>query len=246
MVLGISTQAKDDFLEGAKNAFPIFIGYFTTSLAFGLVAVGIGLSPLLAITFSATNLTGAAQFMAINLLGAGAAASEILISVLLMNMRYFIMSMAISRKIQFKNAKDRFLLAFGITDEIFSVASLRPGMVSKPFMLGLEGFSWLGWASGTVAGVTMGAFLPRSLQDAMSGALFALFAALLVPEIKKSHLPLVLALAAGGLNTLLYYAWKVPAGWSIVISMLVITALGAALFGDGAEDGAEEDQEVYE
>lgn len=246
MVLGISTQAKDDFLEGAKNAFPIFIGYFTTSLAFGLLAVGVGLSPLLAILFSATNLTGAAQFMAINLLGAGAAAGEILVSVLLMNMRYFIMSMAISRKIQFRTLKDRFLLAFGITDEVFSVASLRPGTVSKAFMLGLEGFSWLGWASGTVAGVTIGAFLPKSLQDAMSGALFALFAALLVPEIKKGHLPLVLALAAGGLNSLLYYAWKVPAGWSIVISMLVVTALGAALFGEGPEESLEEDREVYE
>lgn len=227
---------KDQFLEGARNALPIFIGYFTCSLAFGLLAVATGVSPLLAILFSATNLTGAAQFMAINLLGSGAALGEILVSVLLMNMRYFIMSMAISRKLEFGGLKDRFVLAFGITDEVFSVASLRPGPVSRSFMLGLESFSWLGWASGTVAGVTIGSFLPKSLQDAMSGALFALFAALLVPEIKKGHLPLVLALSAGALNSALYYLGKVPAGWSIVISMLVVTALGAALFEDAPEE----------
>jgi len=236
MAIGIGTLEKDEFLEGVHNAVPIFIGYFTCSLAFGLLAVSTGVSPLLAILFSATNLTGAAQFMAINLLGSGAALSEIFISVLLMNMRYFIMSMAISRKIAFQRIQDRFLLAFGITDEIFSVASLRPGQVSRSFMLGLEGFSWLGWATGTVAGVTIGSFLPKSLQDAMSGALFALFAALLVPEIKKSHLPLVLALSAGALNSALYYIARVPAGWSIVISMLVITAIGAALFEDAPED----------
>jgi len=235
MAIGTLTLDRDEFWEGARNALPIFIGYFTTSLAFGLLAVATGVSPLLAILFSATNLTGAAQFMAINLLGSGAALSEIFISVLLMNMRYFIMSMGISRKIEFGHVKDRFVLAFGITDEVFSVASLRPGPVSRSFMLGLEGFSWLGWALGTVAGVSIGSFLPKSLQEAMSGALFALFAALLVPEIKKGHLPLVLALSAGGLNTALFYLAMVPAGWSIVISMLVVTALGAVILEDAPE-----------
>ena len=105
-------------------------------------------------------------------------------------------------------------------------------------MAGLQGFSWLGWASGTLVGVTLGAFLPKSLQEAMSGALFALFAALLLPEIKKSHVPLLLALAAGILNSALYYIGNIPAGWSIVISMLVITALGAVVIEDAPETEA--------
>lgn len=244
MAFGIKALNKDEFMEGARSALPIFIGYFTTSLAFGLLAVSIGVSPLLAVLFSATNLTGAAQFMAINLLGSGSALGEILISVMLMNMRYFIMSMAISQKIDFRSFKDRFLIAFGITDEIFSVASLRTGLVSRSFMAGIQSFSWLGWTTGTIAGVTIGAFLPKSLQDAMSGALFALFAALLVPEIKKGHLPLLLALSAGGLNSALYYLWNVPAGWSIVISMLVVTAVGAATFKEGPLADADTDIET--
>lgn len=246
MAIGISALDKDEFMEGVRSALPIFIGYFTTSLAFGLLAVSTGVSPFLAVLFSSINLTGAAQFMAINLLGSGAALGEILVSVLLMNMRYFIMSMAISRKINFRRLSDRFLIAFGITDEIFSVASLRQGLVSRSFMAGLQGFSWLGWATGTLAGVTIGAFLPKSLQDAMSGALFALFAALLVPEIKKGHLPFILAISAGALNTALYYVWRVPAGWSIVISMLAVTALGAAVFKDGPEPEGEADVKIGE
>ena len=244
MAPALPDHAIQEFREGARNAFPIFIGYFATSLAFGLLAMATGLSPLMAVLFSALNLTGAAQFMAINLLGAGAAAGEILVSVGLMNLRYFIMSMALVPKLELRRPADRFLLAFGVTDEVFSVASLRPGTVSKAFMLGLQGFSWLGWASGTVAGVTIGAVLPTSLRDAMSGTLFALFAALLVPEIKKGHLPLMLALAAGGLNCLLYYAWRVPAGWSIVISMLAVTAVGAAFGGDAPEDSPDSDEDA--
>lgn len=234
---------RRDAAGGVKSAIPIFLGYFTTSVAFGLLAVSAGLSPLQAVLFSMTNLTGAAQFMAINLMSAGAAAGEIIVSVALLNLRYFIMSASLARKLGFKKLPQKLLTAFGVTDEVFSVASLKPGSASAGFMLGLESFSWLGWASGTIAGVTAGSFLPSTLQDAMSGALFALFAALLVPEIKKSYRPAVLAASAAGLNTLLYYKWNISAGWSIVISMILITAAGAAVFTDSAEpdtiEGAE-------
>lgn len=227
----------NDFISGAGSALPIFIGYFTTSVAFGILALSSGLTPLDAVLFSMTNLTGAAQFMAINLIGTGAAAGEIVISVLLMNLRYFIMSASLARKLGLKNNTNKALISFGVTDEVFSVASLKPGEVSSPFMYGLQITSWIGWAGGTIAGVTMGSFLPRSLQDAMSGALFALFAALLVPEIKKSYRAALLAVSAGILNTLLYYVWHISAGWSIVISMLAVTAAAAAVFSDEEDPG---------
>lgn len=221
-----------DFISGAQSAVPIFIGYFTTSVAFGILALSAGLTPLETVLFSMTNLTGAAQFMAINLISSGAVMGEIVISVFLMNLRYFIMSASLAGKLGLKKNTDKALISFGVTDEIFSVASLKPGEVSTSFMYGLQIVSWGGWASGTLAGVTMGAFLPRSLQDAMSGALFALFAALLVPEIKKGYRAAVISVTAGILNTALYYVWHISAGWSIVISMLAVTALAAALFRD--------------
>jgi 4-azaleucine resistance transporter AzlC len=223
-------------LNGAKQGIPIFIGYFTTSIAFGLLALSAGLTPFQAIIFSITNLTGAAQFMAINLVAAGALAGEIVISVILLNLRYVIMSASLAGKIGFRNIYDRFIIAFGITDEVFSVASMKPGGAGKYFMFGLQGISWIGWASGTAAGVTIGSFLSRSLQDAMSGALFALFAALLVPEIKKEIKALIIAFAAGGVNSLLYYRYNMSAGWSIVIAMLAITAAAAFIFKDEADD----------
>lgn len=221
-------------LEGIKSSIPIFLGYFTTSVAFGLLAVSSGLTPFETVVFSMSNLTGAAQFMAINLISAGAAAGEIIISVVLLNMRYFIMSASLARKLRLERITHKMLISFGVTDEIFSVASLRPGRVSGSFMFGLQSSSWLGWVSGTLAGVLAGSFLPAALQEAMSGALFALFAALLVPEIKKSFRPLILAATAAGLNTLLYYRFSIPAGWSIVISMISVTAIGAALFTGSA------------
>ena len=225
------------FIEGAGSAVPIFIGYFTTSVAFGILALSSGLTPFEAVLFSMTNLTGAAQFMAINLISSGAVIGEIVVSVLLMNLRYFIMSASLARKLGLKNNIDKAVISFGVTDEVFSVASLKPGAVSNSFMYGLQSVAWTGWAAGTLAGVTMGTFLPRSLQDAMSGALFALFAALLVPEIKKGYRAVFLSVSAGVLNTMLYYVWHVSAGWSIVISMIAATAAGAAVFADQPDPG---------
>lgn len=229
-------SAASAALEGAKQGLPIFIGYFTTSIAFGLLAISAGFTPFQAVLFSMTNLTGAAQFMAINLVSAGALAGEIVTSVMLLNMRYIIMSASLIGKIGFKTRADRFIIAFGVTDEVFSVASMKPGGAGRFFMFGLQGISWLGWASGTAAGVTLGAFLSRSLQDAMSGALFALFAALLIPEIKKGAKALIISLAAGGVNTILYYKYNLSAGWSIVIAMLAVTAVSVLLFNDRADD----------
>ena len=221
-----------EFIQGVKSAIPICIGYFTASIAFGILALSSGLAPFEAVLFSMTNLTGAAQFMAINLIASSAAIGEIVISVMLMNMRYFIMSASLARKLGLKNNIEKAVISFGVTDEIFSVASLKEGKAASPFMYGLQLTSWMGWVLGTLAGVTVGAFLPRALQDAMSGALFALFISLLIPEIKKSYRAALLAVSAGILNSLLYYIWKMSAGWSIVISMIVITAIGAAFYKD--------------
>lgn len=229
----MNTENKlNDFMNGAGNALPIFIGYFTTSVAFGILALSSGLTPFEAVLFSMTNLTGAAQFMAINLIASGSLIGEIVVSVFLMNLRYFIMSASLARKLGLKKNTHRAVISFGVTDEVFSVASLKPGEVSNYYMYGLQLTSWTGWAAGTFTGVTAGAFLPSSLQDAMAIALFALFAALLVPEIKKSYRAAFISGTAGVLNTVLYYAFHVSAGWSIVISMIVITAVAASVFKD--------------
>jgi 4-azaleucine resistance transporter AzlC len=239
-----AAKNNSDILDGLKNGLPVFLGYFTTSLAFGILALSSGLNAFEAIIFSATNLTGAAQFMAINLFASGALASEIIISVILINLRYFVMSASLSNRLLSFSKKQKAIVAFGNTDEVFSIAALREEVPTFKFMIGLEGISWLGWTSGTICGVTMGSILPSSLQNAMSGALFALFAALLVPEIKKGVRALIIASSAAILNSLIFYKLKLSEGWSIVISMIIVTGIAAAFFSqEDIQDIAVEEAE---
>jgi len=218
------------FIEGAASGIPIFIGYFSASIAFGLLSRNTGLIFLETILFSVTNFAGASQFLAINLIGAGAAVSEIIIGILLVNMRYFLMSASLNTRITEKNPIKRGIIAFGNTDEVFTVASTRSKPPDLPFMVGIESVSWSGWISGTAVGFFAGSLLSNSLQIAMGGALYALFAALLAPEIKKSVKALILAGTAALINTICVYLFNISIGWSFVIALISASVFGAALF----------------
>ncbi|OQY34379.1 MAG: hypothetical protein B6241_05185 [Spirochaetaceae bacterium 4572_59] len=219
---------KHLFLKGVQAGIPVFIGYFSASIAFGLLAVTAGLSVWEATLFSLVSTTGAGQFMSINLMMLGVSPVEAVFSVFLLNFRYMLMSTSLSLKIDFPHTIDKFITAYCVTDENFSVISAREGKVPVPFVYGLQITAYLGWAGGTLTGALGGSVLPPSFQEATGVALYALFAALLVPEIRKEKRNLLVALFAGGLNSLFVMGLHWPAGWSFVTAMM-ISAVSASM-----------------
>lgn len=232
----MAIQKKHPFLslfrEGLAAATPIFIGYFSASIAFGLLARNAGMLFIDTLGFSVICFTGSAQFLAVNLIAAGASAGELIISFAMLNLRYFLMSASLTQKWDFPNKGHRFLLAFGITDENFAVSSARKGKIKPAFQLGVEFLPWSGWIAGTITGYIAGSLLPPSLQAAMEGALYALFAALLVPEIKKGFRYLLVAGIAGVINSILIMVLGMSAGWSFVIAMLCAAVCGMFILPD--------------
>ena len=57
--------------EGAKDGFPIFLGYFTTALAFGLLTRTSGFTFVEGVLTSAVTFAGSGQFLMMNLYNAG-------------------------------------------------------------------------------------------------------------------------------------------------------------------------------
>ena len=51
-----------DFNKGIKDGIPIALGYFSVSIAFGIMAVEAGCTWFEAVLISLTNLTSAGQF----------------------------------------------------------------------------------------------------------------------------------------------------------------------------------------
>ena len=116
----INKMRKNDYIAGLKDGIPICLGYFSVSLAFGLTAVLAGMPAWAAVVTSLTNLTSAGQFAGMNLIAAQGALIEIGLTTLIINLRYFLMSISVSQKVEQKmTLKERLAIAFGITDEIF-------------------------------------------------------------------------------------------------------------------------------
>ena len=53
------------------------------------------------------------------------------------------------------------MTAYGITDEIFAVASAQPGLISAAYLAGMIVIAFFGWTLGTVLGAAAGQILPE-------------------------------------------------------------------------------------
>lgn len=227
-----SYRAKEGFIA----AIPIVIGYFPVAMAFGLLSKTVGISLLDSCLFSVFVFAGASQFMALDLIKAGIATGDIILATFLLNLRHMMMSASLA--VRLKDIKKGWLLfiAFGITDESFSVASLKKGTLSIPFLLALQGISYVSWVSGTSVGYLLGATLPLSIQSSLGIGLYAMFTAILIPEIKKSSNVLCLAIISGILYVLIDYFKLLPSGWSLIVSIIFASTIGLFVLKDETKE----------
>lgn len=222
------------FSKGVKDGLPIAMGYLSVSFAFGMIALQKGLPAWSPILISITNFTGTGQFAGADLIAAGAAFAEIAVTLLIINMRYLLMSLSLSQRLSPKlSLWGRLLIAFGNTDEIFAVAMQQGRELNLRYMLGLIFCSYSGWVLGTVLGVFASSFLPPSVRSALGIALYAMFIAIILPAAKASKPVMRVVAISVVLSCIFFYVpvlSKLSKGWVIIICGIVSSALGAALF----------------
>ncbi|WP_321491713.1 AzlC family ABC transporter permease [uncultured Desulfobacter sp.] len=216
-----------DIRDAMKAGIPIFIGYFPAAVAFGILARTTGTTFWEAMLFSIVVFAGASQFIALNLLATGMGPAGIILTTLLVNFRHFLMSAYLSTRICEKAVTYYLPMAFGVTDETFSVMSFTRKKLTLQFVMALELTAYSGWVSGTLAGFVLGTFMPAVLTQSMGVALYALLLAILMPELKTSLRSLILALSSGLLNWFLVRGDMLPKGWSIIVCILVVACAGA-------------------
>ena len=235
------TVKRDAFLTGMKNGLPIAFGYFPIAVAFGLLAKANGLPAITSILMSALVFAGASQFIAVNLWATGTGCGEIVLTTFLVNMRHFLMSATLARRLGSQPPNVKALIAFGVTDETFALLAMGPEDNRDPgFVAGVNTAAYLGWVLGTAAGSMLVRGLPALLQSSMGLALYAMFIGLLVPGLKGSKANLTVVGLTLGLSAVA--SWGPPwltaigKGWKIMIITVIACALGALLF-PGEEEG---------
>ena len=225
---------KQEFLEGIRDGIPICLGYFSVSMAFGLTAVLSGIPIWAAVVISLTNLTSAGQFAGMNLIAAQGALVEIGLTTLIINIRYFLMSISVSQKVDQKmTMKERMAVAFGITDEIFAVSMQRNHELTMAYMAGLILTPVLGWTGGTLVGAVATSLMPPVLSNAFGIALYGMFIAIIVPPAKEQKnvlFAVVLAIAASVTCAYIPGVKNLSGGWTIILITLLVGAVAAWLF----------------
>ena len=219
------------FITGIKDGIPIALGYLSVSFGFGILAAGLGLSPIEAFTVSAANLTSAGQVAGVGIMAAGGSLWEMAATQLVINIRYSLMALSLSQKLDDSfHTPQRLLVAHGITDEIFAAAYSKPGKLTPHYMYGLITAAFISWTSGTLLGSLAGSSLPTQLTDALGIMLYAMFMAAVIPAARDDRGILTVCAIAAGISLLFYYVFTaVSGGFATVLSALIAAAIVAAV-----------------
>ena len=224
----------DQFREGSRSALPIVLGFIPVGIAFGVLAIKSGLNVYEAVAMSFIVYAGASQFIAVDMLAAGAAALPIILTTFLVNLRHFLMSSTVSSHFKQKSLFETAVIAAELTDESFSMAMSDPKkIIGRPsFLFGLQITAQVAWVSGTALGAVFGA-LVNSASYGIPFALPALFICLLVLQL-KNRMHIIVMLIAGVLSVVLKNL--LSGNWNLVIAAVLASGAGIWLARNEKDD----------
>ena len=230
----MSKKRTSPFLEGMRDGLPIGLGYFAVAFSLGIAARNAGLTPTQGFTASFLCMASAGEYALFTLIGAGAAYYEVILLTLITNARYFLMSCALSQRIDPKTPFfHRLTVGAVVTDEIFGATVSRKGALEPLYNYGIFLLAVPGWSAGTAVGIIMGNLLPARIVSALSVALYGMFLATIIPPMKKS-LSISLCVLSGFLFSFLFGVLPllkdISAGMRTIILTVLLSSAAALIF----------------
>lgn len=234
------------FTKGVRDGLPVAFGYLSVSFAFGMLALEKGLPVWSPILISITNFTGTGQFVGVNLIAQGAALTEIGFTILIINLRYLLMSLSLSQRLSDKvTLPQRLLIAFGNTDEIFAVSMQQREPLRFGYMMGLILCAYSGWVGGTAIGAFASSLLPEAVCSALGIAIYAMFIAIIIPPARETKPILMVVLIGTGLSCLFHWTpglQQLSSGWIIIICGVAAAGFGALRYPTCSVKGEDADE----
>lgn len=239
-----SSSLFHDFLQGVKQSLPIVLGYFSVAISYGVIALQTGISLWHTLSMSLLIYAGASQFMAVSMIGLGASAMELVLATLVLNFRYFVLSFSLMSRLTTISQRWKAILSYWLTDETFTVSALKADEteespseengakkgLSHAYLAGLFITPYLFWNLGTLSGALLSTFIPPSIGDSMTIALYAMFIGLLVPALGKGWGIAAIALAGALICSALVLLLDINSGWGIVLATCLASIPGIFLF----------------
>ena len=205
---------------GVRKGLPLFVPTFLLAVSFGVLAAP-QLGGAAAVVMSALVWAGGAQFAALGMVQAGGTVAAATLAGLLVNTRFLLMGLAVAPSLR-GGALQRAVEAQTLVDASFALSAKEGGRFDRGILLGSALPQYVGWTTGTLAGVLAG----QSVHDIGRFGLDAVFPAfylvLLLGELRERRAVAVAVLAA--VVTLLLMPFAPP-------GLPVLAAAPAALLG---------------
>ena len=169
-----------------RTTIPVFLGYISCGIAFGLVTVNAGYPWWLAPAMGILLYAGAGQFLAIPLFATGAPVFAILATELLLNIRHIVYGLPLINQFNGYRRTKPYLI-YALTDETFSLLTtteVPAGVGAEDYYFMVSFLDQFYWVGGSLIGGLAGAMIPFDMTG-VDFALTALFAVLTIDQIQK-------------------------------------------------------------
>ena len=221
--------SRSDIVEGLRDGIPIALGYFAVSFSLGIIAKKAGLTAALGFVSSFFTRASAGEYGVYTLVAVNAAYVEVVAMSLVANLRYMLMSAALSQKMAPGISWwHRILMACCITDEVFGISVAHKGFTPPAYTYAAALVSTLCWASGCAVGIMAGGMLPAPIVSALSVALYGMFLAIIMPPARDDRNVRYAVGASFALSGVCAVA-PVVGDWSAGTRTIVLTVLISAV-----------------
>ncbi len=192
-------SARAQFFSGLRDTFPLLIGAAPFGIIYGVLAIGAGIPVILAQAISLIVFAGSAQFIAAQLIGAGASGLVIVLTTFIINLRHALYSASMAPYVKELPRAWKWVLSYLLTDEAFAVAIAHYRENSGErnrhwYFFGAGVALWGTWQASTAVGIFLGTEIPR--EWSLDFTLALSFIALLVPVL-RSRADVITALVGG-------------------------------------------------
>lgn len=228
--MGWGREERGVFLEGGRAALPLLLGVVPFALICGIASMDAGLPVWQAVGISLVVFAGASQLAVLHLFVIGAPALVMVLTALVINLRFVMYSASIAPHFRSVPGRWRPLVSYLLTDQAYALSLTRfsrPGGCRHPlaYALGTGVTIFFVWQLFNALGILLGAGVPSSWG--LDFGIPLTFMALLVPAVQDR--PTLVAALVSGVTAVA--ASGLPYGLNIIVAAL--SGIGAGLLAEG-------------
>ncbi|WP_378955351.1 AzlC family ABC transporter permease [Pelosinus sp. sgz500959] len=220
---------KSEFWIGVRDSLPLIIGVIPFGITCGIMALAAGLTSGETLLMSMFVFAGAAQFIAITMLGAGVSGWGLIVfTTLLINLRHLLMGASLAPYMIRLPIFLQALLSFGLVDETYAIVidRIQKKGYNVNYQMGANVAFYSFWIVSTAMGVVLSDYISDPLAWGLDFAMPAIFLAMLIPRLVNSTALVVCGVAA---VVSVICALYLPGKWYIIVTCLAAILVGGIM-----------------